>query len=240
LIFLCFDNPFYNRDKSKWLLTLESINCYDLIVFQQSTRVKYAKKNNLNYKVIPPLFNKNIHKPLNPNLSNKKFRRDVIFLGTWFPERGKFAKRLIKLGLKFEIHGPQWNKDPEYKILSNYVVSKNGLYGIKYTKLISESKIVISLPNFHNDDDITMKSLEITAIGSLLLTNNTKSHRELFENKKDAFFFKNADECVKICKFLLKNIQLIKKVSKNGYKKITRNSKFNFEKSLINSINAIM
>ena len=189
LIFLCLDNPFFNRDKRKWQLTLEGINLYDLIIFQQRTRIKYAKKLKLNYALIPPLYDKNVHKPPSKNIRKKLFKRDIIMLGTWFVGRGEFAKKLINLGLKFEIHGPQWNKDIDYKYLKNYTKGKKKIIGHNYSKLISESKIVISQPNTHNDDDITNKSLEVPAIGSLLLTKDTKSHRKIFKPSKDAFFF---------------------------------------------------
>ena len=52
LIFLCLDNPFYNMDKNKWLLTLNGLKLYDLIIFQQRTRIKYAKKLKLKYPYI--------------------------------------------------------------------------------------------------------------------------------------------------------------------------------------------
>jgi len=232
LIFLCLDNPFFNRDKRKWQLTLEGINLYDLIIFQQRTRIKYAKKLKLNYALIPPLYDKKVHKPLSKNIK-KIFKRDILMVGTWFVDRGKFAKKLIDLGLKFDIYGLHWHKDIDYRYLKNYIKGEKKMIGHGYSKLISESKIVISLPNNHNDDDITNKSLEIPAIGSLLLTNDTKSHREIFKPSKDAIFFKDANECLKKCKYLLNNENKIKKVSMSGHKKIVLNSKFDYEKNLI-------
>jgi spore maturation protein CgeB len=236
LIFLCLDNPFFNLDKRKWQLTMESINLYDLIIFQQRTRVKYAKKLNLNYVLIPPLYNKKVHKPINKNINKRIFKRDILLIGTWFPDRGKFAKKLIDLGLKFDIYGPHWHKDMNHNYLKNYIRQDKKMIGHRYSKLISESKIVISFPNTHNDDDITNKSLEIPAIGSLLLAKNTKSHREIFKQSEDAFFFKNVNDCFKICNYLLKNMNIVKKVSIIGHKKIVSNPKFDYEKNLVKLI----
>ena len=100
-------------------------------------------------------------------------------------------------------------------------------------KIICDSKIVISLPNTHNDDDITNKSLEVPAIGSMLLTNNTKSHRDIFKTPKEAILFKNPRDCFNKCNILLNNESLIKKVSIAGHKKIISNKKFDYKTNLI-------
>ena len=93
---------------------------------------------------------------------------------------------------------------------------------------------MICLPNTQNDDDITNKSLEIPAVGSLLLAKDSKAHNEIFIESEDAFFFKNANDCFKTCSYLLNNMTTIKNVSISGHKKITQNSKFDYEKNLIN------
>ena len=232
LVFLCLDNPFHNIDKEKWKLTLEGINLYDLVIFQQRTRIKYAKKLNLKYSLIPPLYNKKIHRPLNKNINKRKFKRDILLIGTWFTDRGKFAKELIDRGLKFDIYGDHWRKDINYKYLKNFIKCK-GVFGYQYSKLIYESKIVLSLPNTDNDDDITNKSLEVPAIGSLLLTKDTKSHRKIFFPGKDVVFFINTIDCYKKCKILLNNENKINKISIAGHKKIISNPKFDYEKNLI-------
>ena len=105
--------------------------------------------------------------------------------------------------------------------------------GNDYSKLIFYSKITISLPNTHNDDDITNKSIEVPAIGSMLLTNNTKSHRDIFKIPKEAILFKNPRDCFNKCNILLNNEKLIKKISIAGHKKIISNKKFDYKTNLI-------
>jgi len=232
LIFLCLDNPFYNMDKNKWLLTLNGLKLYDLIIFQQRTRIKYAKKLKLKYALLPPLYNKSIHKPSHNIKSKRTFKRNILVVGTWFFDRGKFIKKLIDFGMNLEIYGNRWDKDPNYNILKNFIKGKS-IEGTNYAKLIFNSKIVISLPNTHNDDDITNKSLEVPAVGSVLLTKDTRSHREIFDSKKEVVLFKDAKDCFKKCNELLDNDDRIKKISIAGHKKIVLDSKFDYEKNLI-------
>tara|TARA_B110000971_G_scaffold210965_1_gene238744 strand:- start:95 stop:1105 length:1011 start_codon:yes stop_codon:yes gene_type:complete len=239
LIFLCLDNPFFNRDKNKWLLTLPSLNLYDLIIFQQRTRIKYAKKFKLKYALVPPLYNKDIHSPQHKIKKERKYKRNVLIVGTWFYDRGVFVKKLISYGLKPEIYGDHWNKDLDYSILKKYIKGK-GVLGKDYSRLIFFSKIVISFPNTHNDDDITNKSLEVPAVGSVLLTSNSKSHREIFNTSIDAVLFNNPRDCYNKCQKLLSNKNLIKKISIAGHKKITSNKKFDYKTNLIALIEKII
>ena len=239
LILLCLDNPFFNKDKNKWQLTLPSLSLYDLIIFQQRTRIKYAKKFKLKYVLVPPLYNKAIHSPQHKIEEDRKYKRDILIVGTWFYDRGVFVKKLISYGLKPEIYGDHWHKDLDYSILKKYIKGKS-LLGKDYSRLIFFSKIAISFPNTHNDDDITNKSLEIPAIGSVLLTTNTKSHREIFNTSIDAVLFKNPRDCYNKCQKLLNNKNLIKKISINGHKKITSNKKFDYRANLIALVEKII
>ena len=239
LIFLCLDNPFFNRDKNKWQLTIPSLSLYDLIIFQQRTRIKYAKKFKLKYALVPPLYNKAIHSPQHKIEEDRKYKRDILIVGTWFYDRSVFVKKLISYGLKPEIYGDHWHKDLDYSILKKYIKGKS-LFGKDYSRLIFFSKIAISFPNTHNDDDITNKSLEIPAIGSVLLTTNTKSHREIFNTSIDAVLFKNPRDCYNKCQKLLNNNNLIKKISINGHKKITSNKKFDYRANLIALVEKII
>ena len=232
LIFLCLDNPFFNSDGNKWLLTLPSLRLYDLIIFQQRNRIKYAKKLKLKYALLPPLYNKHIHTPQHKIEQKRKYKRDILIVGTWFYDRGVFVKKLINFGLRPEIFGNDWHKDKDYSFLKKYIKGK-GILGNDYSKLIFYSKITISLPNTHNDDDITNKSIEVPAIGSMLLTNNTKSHRDIFKIPKEAILFKNPRDCFNKCNILLNNEKLIKKISIAGHKKIMLNKKFDYKTNLI-------
>ena len=215
------------------------MHLYDKVIFQQPTRIKYAKKNKLNFSLISPIYNKDIKRNLKLNFKNRKYKRDVLIIGTWFPERGELAKELIKNGINVEIIGLRWEKDKNYKLIKNFIKHNKKILGHKYFKTIYESKLTICQPNKENDDDITNKSIEIPAYGSLILAKKTKSHDKIFKNYVNAVLFKNSKDLIKKIKTILKKDTLINKISKNGYKKISLNKKFNYKTNLLNIIDQL-
>ena len=226
----CSDNPFVSRDFKRWNLCKLALKYYDLLVFHQYSRIKQAKKYNLKKTlfVFPP-YDKKAHCP--PKISikeKKKLQNDIIFIGTWFPKRGKFIKKLYDKGLKIKIYGARWNRDKYFDQIKNNIVLGNVTYPL-YSKLIYCSKIALGLVSEENLDEITRRSIEIPAIGSLLCAKRTKTHKKVFVENKEAIFFKDAKECVQKCKKLLQNEKLLKEISLNGHLKVTKKLKLNVE-----------
>ena len=78
------------------------------------------------------------------------------------------------------------------------------------------------MPSEGNLDDITARSIEIPAIGTLLCATRTKKHLETFIENKEAIFFKDANECFKKCSYYLENYTKAKIIARNGNIKITK------------------
>ena len=217
IIFYCADNPFKKRDKNMWQSFLATKNLYSLIVFQQPKRAYYAEKNNIkNYIIVPPSVNTDFFNN-SSKVSNYKF--DISFVGTWFPERGKFFYDLHKKGLKFKIFGNRWNKD---KIFYKFIKKKIELGHLnfkRYKKIISQTKINVCLFSKGNDDDITERCTEITSSGGLLFCEDSKTMKKMYQKNKDVIFFKTVDEFYDLYKKYHKNNRLIKWISNNGRNK---------------------
>ena len=236
IVYYCNDNPFVDRDKKRWKLSLSSIKYYDLIIFHNKSRVAPAKKTGIkNILLVHPSYQKGIHKP-QKIINKKRYNNNVIFIGTWEPERGLFFKQLIELGLKIKIYGGRWNKDKNYNFLKPYI-SLGHVDDPFYSKLIYKSKIALCLPSVGNNDDITKRSIEIPAIGTLLCATRTKSHLETFEEDKEAIFFKDEKECYLKCNNLLNDIKKIERIAHKGHIKVTRVLKTDFESVIKKIVN---
>jgi len=228
IVYYCNDNPFVDRDKKRWKLSLGSLKYYDLIIFHNKSRIVPAKKIGIkNILLVHPSYQKGIHKP-QKIINKKRYNNNVIFIGTWERERGLFFKQLIELGLQIKIYGIKWNKDKNYNFLKPHITLGH-VNDPNYSKLIYKSKIALCLPSVGNNDDITKKSIEIPAIGTLLCTTRTKSHLETFEEDKEAIFFKDEKECYLKCNNLLNDIKNIERIALKGHIKVTRVLKTDFE-----------
>jgi len=230
IVYYCNDNPFVRRDKKRWELSLAGLKYYDLIVFHNRSRIipsrKYGVKKEL---LVLPSYQKKVHCPQKlPTNIKKKYVNDVIFIGTWEKERGLFFKKIIELGLNLKIFGTRWDKDQNYEFLKPNIILGH-VHDPHYSRLIYNSKIAICLPNVGNNDDITKRSIEIPAIGTLLCATETKAHKEIFIKDKEAVFFKNARECYIKCNDLLSNPKKIKKIAKQGHIKVIKKLKPDFE-----------
>tara|TARA_Y100000389_G_C17464602_1_gene524486 strand:- start:2560 stop:3588 length:1029 start_codon:yes stop_codon:yes gene_type:complete len=224
-LYYCCDNPWVNRDKKRWKLLIKQIHNFDLIIFHQFNRLKYIKNLNIkDYLVVPPQYFENIQ--VKRELVKKK---DVVFVGTWFPERGKFFYELKKKGLNVNIYGTRWNKDKKYyKYLKDNIKLKH-FYPSEVSKIVGNSKINIALFSEENNDDITRRSIEIAASGSMICSKRTNTMKKIFKENKEAVYFNNAKECYFKCMKLLKDIRKIDKIAKKSHLKITK--KLNLEAS---------
>lgn len=219
-LFLCADNPFVSRDKYRWTFVKKIISKFDLVLFQARNRQKYVKKFKIkNYLTILPPYYKNIHQ-LKKKINSKK--KNIVFVGSWFPERGKFFSELKQNGLEVDIYGLGWNKDKKYyKYLSGNIMNKY-LSQKQVATTISKYKIAIGLLSKGNDDDITRRTIEIPATGTLLCSERTSTIKKILIENKEAIYFDNTNECVKKCNDLLNNTNKLLNITRNGNNKITK------------------
>ncbi len=219
IIFNCNDNPFVSRDNKRWILFLSAAKHYDLIVFQHKSRLTLSKKFGLKNTLLTlPPYDEYGHRP-----TKKKIKKNikVIFVGTWFPERGFFFLKLIQLGLDIKIFGVRWDKDPNYKLIKSKIKLGHVDYK-KYTRLIQRSEIAISLFSKGNVDVITNRVPEITAIGTFLCSESTPFMKKNYLENKEVVYFNTPKECFNKCNYYLKNKTLQKKIANRGKTKTTK------------------
>ena len=220
VVFFCNDNPFAKRDKYKWELFKKAAKFYDLIVFQDKSRIISAKKYNLkNTLLMYPPYDNFVHKR-NSNISNKK-KFDVVFVGTWSPKKSLLIQKLIKYGLNIRVFGTRWEKDENFEILRPYL-QLGHLFNFKYSDIISRAKIALCLFSEENNDTITARSMEIPAIGTFMMSYYTPAMKNIFKENNEVVFFKNSKECFNKCNYYLKNTRKLNLIAKNGHYKVTK------------------
>jgi spore maturation protein CgeB len=222
------DNPFTNRDGARWRLFLSALPLYDLFITpRRSSQIAALEAGATRAVEMMQSADEEVHRHVTlVGEEGETLGSEVVFAGTWMPERGPFMKHLIDRGVPLRIFGPRWTKAPEYQALKS-VVTARGLDDATYVKVISGSKIALGLLSAGNNDVHTTRSLEIPAIGTPFCGPRTSDHQVLYQDGVEAVFFDTADECADICLALLQDEQRRQAIGAAGYQRALKNGRFN-------------
>jgi hypothetical protein len=221
------DDPLGPRDGARNRVYRQSVPYYDLCVVMREKNVDEAKA--LGAKKVMRVFmtaDEITHAPRDLSEEDyKKWSSEVLFVGTWMPERGSFLLELIKLGVPLTLRGSSWQRSPEWHELKKYW--KPAVYGDDYAKAIQCAKISLGLLSKGNRDLHTTRSSEIPSLGGLLCSERTSEHSEMYEEGKEALFWSDSAECASICKLALADEDSRQAIIKAGLERVKRNGQFN-------------
>jgi spore maturation protein CgeB len=221
------DDPLGPRDGRRFKAYRQSLSCYDLCVVMRAQNVVEAKA--LGAKNVMRVFmtaDEITHAPRSLTEEDyKQWSSEVLFVGTWMPERGSFLLKLIKLGVPLSIRGSSWHRSPEWHELKKYW--KPAVYGDDYAKAIQCAKISLGLLSKGNRDLHTTRSSEIPSFGGLLCSERTSEHSEMYEEGREALFWSDAADCASICKLTLADEDGRQAIAKAGSERVRRNGHFN-------------
>ncbi len=211
------DDPFGPRDGRHWRLFLRSVDLYDLIAVVRSENVEEARQ--LGARHVMRVFRSADEVSHRPREMSEALRQqwatEVLFIGTWFPERGPFLVDLVRRGVPLSIIGDRWEKAPEWPELKTHFKASH-LRGDDYAHAIQASKICIGLLSKGNRDLHTTRSLEIPSLGSVLCAERTVDHELLYKDGEEAVFWSDAEECARQCKRLLDDPALRESIARKG------------------------
>ena len=213
------DNP-YNGfiNFVKYRHYLNSIKYSDIsYVYRPSDKKDILKYLPNKVCLLKPNYISYLHKP---NIESKK-RNDVIFIGHYTNDRAKSLNELYLNNIKFEIYGNGWLSSKYKKLWKNIKISK-GIKDKNYVKKICNAKIAIGFLSKKNKDVYTRRCFEIPACKTLLMAPKTNEIQKILKNNKEVVLWNNTKDLVSKIKFLLKNQNVLKKISIAGYLKIMK------------------
>jgi len=196
------DNPFQKRDHRKWDLYRKCLPLQDLTVYPRIENVAEARQAGAN-EVMRVYFSYDpvVHAPT-PGVAREK-EHDVIFVGSWMPERGPFALEMLRRGLSLRIVGDGWPRSPEWASLKSHWLG-GSVYGRAYVEAIESAYIAIGLLSKGNRDLHTQRSVEVPFIGSAAFcAERTTEHMEMYSDGVEAVFWDSPEECAEVCHKLL-------------------------------------
>jgi hypothetical protein len=223
------DDPYGTRDGQRWRLYLKSVPFYDLVTVVREENVHEASL--FGAKKVLKVFrsaDEIAHAPRDISADDRhKWGSEVLFLGTWMPERGPFLASLVNLGVPLAIYGDRWQKAAEWPILRKYWRGSGLHSDDDYARAIQCASICLGLLSKYNRDLHTQRSLEIPYLGGLLCAERTAEHLSLYEENEEAVFWSSAEECAAKCFQLLEDEQRRAIIAHNGRARCIKNGTLN-------------
>jgi spore maturation protein CgeB len=214
------DDPFGARDVARFRAYRRSLSFYDLCVVVRPDNAREALAGGAR-RVLRVFMSSDevTHAPRALTDEDRvKWASEVLFLGTWFPERGPFMLQLIQLGVPVTIRGSNWSKAAEWPQLKPYWLG-GPVIGDDYARAIQCAKVNIGLLSKGNRDLHTTRSLEIPALGGLLCAERTSEHSAMYVEGVEALFWSDAAECAAACMRVLGDEAGRQKIAAAGLKR---------------------
>jgi spore maturation protein CgeB len=212
------DDPYGKRDGCKWRLYLKSVPHYSLITVVRDENVEeaYAAGAKDVFR-LDRSADEVAHAPRPLSEEDRlKWSSEVLFVGTWMPERGPFMARLVELGVPLALHGHAWHKAKEWPVLKPFWRSP-GLYNDEnYAKAIQCARVTLGLLSKGNRDAVTTRSFEVPYLGGVLCAERTDEHQRLYTENVEAVFWSTPEECAAKCRQLLQNETWRAAIAKQG------------------------
>lgn len=196
-----YDHIFYYRHKNK--------DDYDAIGYKTVSLLRSSYIKERNFKI--------------EDTTNSHYKCDVIFIGHFEKDgRDKALLNLLSSGIKLEIYGTTWQQSEHYeqivKLLGHDIY---GLYGSDYNLALNSAKIALVFLSKINNDTYTRRCFEIPAAGTCMLAEYTEDlANNLYEENKEAVYFRGHDELKDKINALLKNEKLLNNIANAGYQKV--------------------
>ena len=216
------DDPFGSRDGHKWDLYRSTLQHQDLTIVVRPPNIEEARRAGARRVMrVFMSYDPVAHAALTlTKEEEQEWASEVIFVGSWMPERGPFMVRLLDAGVPLTIRGDHWEKAPEYGRLRS-VIRGNAVYGHDYVKAIQYAKVALGLLSEGNRDLHTQRSAEVPFIGgAVFCAERTIEHEALFQSGTHALLWRDSAECAQACAKLLADKNMRDHVAQSARRRI--------------------
>jgi hypothetical protein len=223
------DDPFGGRDGRRFDRLMKALPLYDLVTVPRAVNIAEAKMAGArNVLRVWMTADEIAHRPRKITAEDMQhFGSEICFVGTWMPERGPFIRALLRAGLPVSIWGNHWRKAGCWREIEPCWRGPAVNDADEYAKIIQTSRIALGLLSKGNRDQHTTRTMEIPALGGLLCAERTNEHQTLYEEGHEAVFWRDADECVALCRMLLACRARRRAIADAGRARQLRNGMFN-------------
>ncbi len=207
-----------------WRHFLKGISFYDYIFAYRQKNIKDYK--NIGYSKVSLLRSYYI-KENNfyiSNLLEKKYKNDVVFIGHFENDgRDEKIKYLLENNIEVKIFGGNsWKSSVNAGYFNKKEVLLGNLDSKEYNLNLNGAKISLVFLSKLNNDSYTRRCFEIPATKSLMLSEYSEDLNNMFEEEKEAAYFRSKEELLEKVKFYLANPEIRKNIAEAGYQRLLK------------------
>jgi spore maturation protein CgeB len=141
---------------------------------------------------------------------------DIMFAGGADRDRIPYISTLLKAGFNVDLYGSYWERYPETKHITKGQADVPTL-----RRAIQKAKIALCVVRHANRDGHCMRTFEVPAIGTCMLTEDTAEHREIFGKEgENVVYFTTLTEMVEKTQWLLDHDGERQRLARNAHQLI--------------------
>jgi spore maturation protein CgeB len=218
------DNPFVKKYRM-WKNYIETIKYFNFTFAARDSDIpNYIKYGAKKIHLLKSSYDSDYDYPVDYNKIPKKYKCDVVFAGHYENDgRLEYIKELCNRNFSFNLYGSGWNKilrkEKLFNKINNDMPVKPAI-GQDYRYAICGSKIALCFFSKTNKDYYTRRNFQIPAMRRLLLCEYNEKISKIFTKDKEIIFFRDKHDMCKKIEYLLKNVDLRRKIENNSYKKL--------------------
>jgi hypothetical protein len=222
------DNPFSRRaDALLWRHLKRGIALYDAhFVYRHSNRADFERHGGRNVHLLRSYYipETDFRRELEPG--DEHLSSDVAFVGHYEPDgRLPLLEAVARLDVKFKLFGSTWylaekELHPASPLRPFFPVKP--LFRADYRKAISGTKIALSFLSKLNGDTYTRRSFEIPAVKTFMLSEHSPDLESLFEEGKEAEFFRSKAELLDKVLYYAKHDDEREAIARRGHERLLR------------------
>lgn len=202
------DDDMYSWTNRTWAYT-RGLRNYDVVFTTKSYNADAAELPRLGARrvvMVNKAYDPDHHRPQTVDEQKRRWlASDVGFIGSFERPRAEDMLYLAQHGVPVRIWGNGW--DGFRPAEANLIIERRALINTAenalYSKAISATKINLAFLRKANRDLHTDRSIEIPACGGFLMAEYSDEHARLFDEDKEAVFFRSRDELVEKVKYYL-------------------------------------
>jgi spore maturation protein CgeB len=211
------DDPWNPSHYAPWFF--KALPHYDIVfsprraMVDDLSRLGCCRVEYLPFGYDPDLF----YRESTDSLDLDSFTSDIMFAGGADQDRIPYISALIEARFDIDLYGSYWERYSKTKLHTKGQANVSTL-----RNAIQSAKIALCIVRRANRDGHCMRTFEVPAIGTCMLTEDTAEHREIFGQEGDAVvYFNNLAEMVQKTSWLLGHDEERKRLAENAHLLIT-------------------